>query len=47
MDYQGYDINDALSLVPKLQRLLHCVRSGGFPVYYTRQGESVYTHIVN
>ena len=39
VEYQGYDITDALSLIPKLQRLLRSFRSSGFPVYHTRQGE--------
>ncbi|KAK2762606.1 hypothetical protein FQN54_000779 [Arachnomyces sp. PD_36] len=38
MEYQGYDISAAQSLIPKLQRLLHAFRTGGFPVYHTREG---------
>ena len=40
MEYQGYDISAAQELIPKLQRLLHAFRSGGFPVYHTREGTS-------
>ncbi|CAI7583783.1 unnamed protein product [Penicillium bialowiezense] len=38
MGYQGYDISAAQALIPRLQRLLHAFRSGGFPVYHTREG---------
>ncbi|CRL25299.1 Isochorismatase-like [Penicillium camemberti] len=38
MGYQGYDISGAQALIPRLQRLLHAFRSGGFPVYHTREG---------
>lgn len=38
MEYQGYDISPSRALIPKLQRLLHIFRSGGFPVYHTREG---------
>lgn len=40
LEYQGYDISAAQALIPKLQRLLHTFRSGGFPVYHTREGRS-------
>lgn len=40
LEYQGYDISAAQALIPKLQRLLHAFRSGGFPVYHTREGMS-------
>lgn len=38
MEYQGYDVSGAQVLVPKLQRLLNAFRSGGFPVFHTREG---------
>ncbi|KAJ5087935.1 Isochorismatase-like protein [Penicillium angulare] len=38
MEYQGYDISAAQALIPKLQRLLNTFRSGGFPIYHTREG---------
>lgn len=38
LDYQGYDISAVQALIPKLQQLLHVFRSGGFPVYHTREG---------
>lgn len=38
MEFQGYDISAAQTLIPKLQRLLHTFRSAGFPVYHTREG---------
>jgi hypothetical protein len=40
MEYQGYDISAAQVLIPKLQQLLHAFRTGGFPVYHTREGTS-------
>lgn len=40
LEYQGYDISAAQALIPKLQRLLQSFRSGGFPVYHTREGMS-------
>lgn len=40
MEYQGYDISAAQSLIPKLQQLLISFRSGGFPIYHTREGQS-------
>lgn len=38
MDYSGFDISHAQSLVPKIHRVLNAFRSAGFPVYFTRQG---------
>lgn len=39
MEYQGYDISSNQNLIPRLQRLLHVFRSGGFQVYHTREGK--------
>ena len=39
MEYQGYDISAAQSLIPKLQQVLNTFRTAGFPVYYTREGK--------
>ncbi|KAF4278796.1 hypothetical protein CNMCM8057_008532 [Aspergillus fumigatus] len=38
MEYQGYDISAAQSLIPKLQQVLNTFRTAGFPVYHTREG---------
>lgn len=38
LEYQGYDISAVQALIPKLQHLLHVFRTGGFPVYHTREG---------
>ncbi|KAF7158644.1 hypothetical protein CNMCM5623_003704 [Aspergillus felis] len=38
MEYQGYDISAAQSLIPKLQQVLNTFRAAGFPVYHTREG---------
>lgn len=48
MEYQGYDITDALSLIPKLQHLLNSFRSSGFSIYHTRQGkEEIDVHLIS
>lgn len=39
MEFQGYDISAAQAIIPKLQQLLHAFRTGGFPVYHTREGK--------
>lgn len=39
MEYQGYDIAPTQTLIPKIQRVLESFRSGGFPIYHTRQGK--------
>lgn len=39
MEYQGYDISAAQSLIPKLQQVLNTFRTAGFPVYHTREGK--------
>lgn len=43
MEYQGYDISAAQSLIPKLQQVLNTFRTAGFPVYHTREGKSTDT----
>jgi nicotinamidase-related amidase len=40
MEYQGYDISAAQSLIPKLQQVLNTFRTAGFPVYHTREGKT-------
>jgi hypothetical protein len=47
MEYQGYDISPSRALIPKLQRLLHIFRSGGFPVYHTREGQFPNSRVVD
>jgi len=39
LDYQGYDVTPAQSIIPRIQDVLHAFRDGGFPVYYTREGK--------
>jgi hypothetical protein len=47
LDYQGYDITPAQSLIPRIQDVLHAFRDGGFPVYYTREGKSSIASVFN
>ena len=39
LDYQGYDISVAQSIIPRIQDVLHAFRDAGFPVYHTREGD--------
>lgn len=43
LDYQGYDISPAQSIIPRIQHVLHAFREAGFPVYHTREGE-IFSH---
>lgn len=38
MEYQGYDISAAQAVIPKIQRILDAFRTGGFPIFHTREG---------
>jgi Isochorismatase family len=39
LNYQGYDISPAQSIIPRIQDVLHAFRDAGFPVYHTREGD--------
>ena len=41
MEYQGYDIMPSQAIIPKIQTVLDSFRSAGFPVYHTREGNSL------
>ncbi|EXJ53949.1 hypothetical protein A1O7_09286 [Cladophialophora yegresii CBS 114405] len=42
-DCQGYDVEDARSLIPTIQALLSAARRAGFPVFFTREGMEQHT----
>ena len=41
MEYQGYDITPSQAIIPKIQTVLNSFRSAGFPIYHTREGNSL------
>lgn len=45
LEYQGYDISAAQSIIPRIQDVLHAFRDAGFPVYHTREGKSRFTPV--
>lgn len=46
MEYQGYDISASQAIVPRIQHLLNTFRSAGFPIYHTREGNTIIRRIL-